>query len=158
MAINDTRTTGGKMNTHEPHTIASAMQRGELDEEEAFFVLRFAGRHGYGEAMRRLNPDSLLMRAFRWVVWFGGWERPHLMRWREGGPRFQFRNQHGWRSPNPVSILGHTATCYGWGLTIRPPWVRNTLTFHWRRQRYAYLSPDGTPSSATLWLFGKRHA
>ena len=40
------------------HSIAAAMARGELTEEEAYFVLRFAGHQGYDKAIRKLSPQS----------------------------------------------------------------------------------------------------
>lgn len=130
------------------HNVAAAMARGELDEEEAYYVLRFAGRFGYREAMRRLDPKGPLSRARRWLVWIGGWESPELCRWDRGWP--------AWRTdadPTPVSLLGHLVTFYGWGAELR---VAGGHLVYTRRDGHLYWSPDATPSHSGVVEFWPR--
>jgi hypothetical protein len=92
------------------HTIKAAMARGELTEEEAFFVLRFAGHYGYETAIKRLEGRSLLSRARKWLVWFGGWEVGELCQWDLGWPAWRFD-----RGVTPISFFGHRLTFFrGW--------------------------------------------
>ncbi len=84
---------------------------------------------------------SLWLRIRQWFIWVGGWEGS---------------NGKGWtfwsRSPDPVSILGHRATYYGWGIQVRLKHGYFVLT--WRKgNRKAYISADGTPSGAHHWLW-----
>lgn len=131
------------------HTIAEAMKRGELDEEEAYFILRFAGHHGYREAIRRLTPEGRLWHARRWLIWFGGWERPHLIQWDAGKPAFEMKGD-----PTPVGLFGHRFTHYGWGWQLR---TRTGFLVYSRarpnRDAEFYWSPDGTPSHPGAVLF-----
>ncbi len=134
------------------HSIRSAMARGELNEDEAFFVLRYAGNLGYAEAIRRLRPWSPLKRARRWLVWLGGWERPELQQWDQGKKAFEAKG-----SPLPLSFFGHRITVNHFGFDIRPR--VKALCVHWDRGftgLRVYVSPDCTPGSATTWLFGRR--
>jgi hypothetical protein len=135
------------------HRIQDAMNRRELDEEEAFFVLRYAGHLGYSEAIKRLRPWSPLKRMRRWLVWFGGWESPELCQWDLGKPAFRING-----SPTPLSFFGHRVTVHRFGVDIDLPRRRTRLCVHWERGAgvYVYISPDCTPSSATHWLFGRK--
>lgn len=131
------------------------MARGELDQEEAYFVLRFAGHLGYSEAIRRLTPWTPFKRARRWLVWFGGWERPELLQWDQGRRAFEIKG-----SPLPLSFFGHRVTVQPFGLDVRPrPRRALALCIHWDRgfrNVRAFLSPDCTPGSATTWFIGRR--
>lgn len=144
----------------ESHDTTSAMRRGELEEEEAYFVLRFAGRLGYRAAMRRLTSPTKRLR--QWFIWFGGWETPELCQWDMGWPAWKLRLDSGaWRSPTPVSILGHRATWYGWGGQARM--FGGLLTVSWRPSSSSgwrlYWSPDGTPDNpGAKCIIGRRHA
>lgn len=117
------------------HTVRDAMQRGELSEEEAYFVLRFAGRMGYKRAMNRLGSPLKTIR--QWVIWIGGWEIPDLMQWDMGKPAWQIG-----RDPTPVSLLGHRATFYGWGWQVKVAsgWLVYAKPYG------LFWSPNGTPS------------
>lgn len=126
------------------HTIKDAMDRGELDEEEAFFVLRFAGRHGYKEAMRRLDTRSRATRLRRWFVTFSGWERPHLMQWDSGAPAFEAKGD-----PTPVSLFGRRFVFFGRFEEMRV--AGGWLVFSRSKcdgGTRLYWSPDGTPQHA----------
>lgn len=136
------------------HTIESAMSRGELDEEEAFFVLRFAGHLGYREAIRRLNPDPWWTRLRQWFVKFLGAEKPHLMRWDNGAKAWDAK--HG---VMPIMLFGKRITIQWFGVDIEVPKTR--LCIRWRdkhtgpRSWRVFLSPNCTPWAATHWLIGK---
>jgi len=119
----------------ENHTVAAAMARGELTDEEAYFILRFAGHYGYKYTMGLF--DSPLKKLRKWFVWFGGWEKPKLLQWDSGEPAWNFS-----KDPTPVSLCGHRFTYFGWGweLRIGGGWLvrSNTSGLYW--------SPNGTPS------------
>ena len=141
----------------ETHAVSAALARGELNDDEAYFVLRFAGHHGYREAIRRLNPDPWWRRARRWLVWFGGWEAPHLSQWDRGLPAFKIKG-----SPTPLSLFGHRVTFQWFGFTVDLPGRLTRLCVYWRsghsgpRIWRVFLSPDSTSSSATHWFIGRR--
>ncbi len=132
------------------HSVAGAMSRGELDEEEAFFVLRYAGHHGYKEAMRRLMPWSRFKRVRRWLVWFGGWEAPELSQWDRGAKAFEIKG-----SPFPLSFFGGHVTLQRFGVDIDVPFRRTRLCIRWRDGFRVFVSPDCTPGSATTWIIGR---
>lgn len=53
--------------------------------------------------------------------------------------------------------FGRLGCLYRWGLDVRLPTIqrrRRTLTVTWHGGARAYVSPDGTPRSATAWLWG----
>lgn len=134
---------------NEPQTTEAALKRGEITDNEAYFLLRFAGRMGYDDAMRRLTPWPRRLR--KWFVWFGGWEVPELMQWDRGMPAWEIRREDGTiRSPTPVSLFKRL-TIYD---APRAPWVQlrcfggyltvslvSSSSEGWR----AYWSPNGTP-------------
>lgn len=130
------------------HTVKAALERGELTEEEAYFVLRFAGRRGYTSTMRALTPWPKRLR--KWFIWLGGWESPELCQWDLGWPQWRIRG-----SPTPVSVLGGWATFYGWGAQVGVAggllvWsARPSSSAGWR----LYWSPDGTPGHARARCF-----
>jgi hypothetical protein len=117
------------------HTVADAMARRELTEEEAYFVLRFAGHYGYKNTMDRFH--SPLKRLRKWFVWVGGWEEPELSQWDRGEPAWKLS-----RDPMPFSLFGHRVTFYGWGWSAKvgKGWLV------WSRSSGLYWSPNGTPS------------
>ncbi len=78
----------------------------------------------------------------RWLLWVGGWEEPNCGGWK-------LRGDYGWRDPAPVMVL-RAFTYYGWGAQLQLPWT--ILVWSWHGDRGIYLSPDGTPGSATRWL------
>ena len=78
----------------------------------------------------------------RWLRWVGGWEEPN-------GGGWKLRGDYGWRDPAPVMVL-RAFTYYGWGAQLQLPWT--ILVWSWHGDRGIYLSPDGTPGSATRWL------
>jgi hypothetical protein len=135
------------------HSIKEAMERGELDEEEAFFVLRFAGHHGYREAMRRLNPDPWWTRLRQWFVKFG-YETPHLCRWDLGWPAWKRLS-----GLTPLYLFGKAFTFQWFGCVVEIAGKR--LCVYWRDRRQGpismrvFLSPDCTEGSATRWFVGK---
>ena len=74
------------------------------------------------------------------------------MGWRLGGAELRWlklRGDYGWRDPAPVMVL-RAFTYYGWGAQLQLPWT--ILVWSWHGDRGIYLSPDGTPGSATRWL------
>ena len=125
------------------HNINAAMKRQELTEEEAYFVLRFAGQIGYHKAIRRLK-GRWLHHIRRWVVWFGGWESAELLQWDEGWPRWHFRTIMGHHriGPWPMALFGHRIVLFGHWMQWR--WGGGYMTLD-LRLRYCYWSPNGTP-------------
>src|SRR5688572_18137554 len=109
------------------HSIKAAMERGEMDEEEAFFVLRFAGHLGYSEAIRRLNPDPWWTRLRQWFVKSLGKESPHLLRWDQAQPAW--RSDREWL---PLMLFGKRITIQWFGIDIEVP--RTRLCIRWRNR------------------------
>ena len=125
----------------ESHTVTNAMRRGELSEDEAYFVLRFAGRRGYGDAIRRMTPWTKRLR--KKFLWIGGWEVPELMQWDLGKPAWEPRREDGrWRPAYPVTLLD-TLTVFGgwWQLAC----FGGCLVWAFNQGDGCYWSPDGTP-------------
>lgn len=127
------------------HSLAAAVRNSGMDEDQLWFIVRFAAEHGYDKAIRMLSPRSTVSRARRWLVWVGGWESSALS---------ILRGEPAWRTdrdPFPVSILGHRATFFGAsfaGTDVERHWwqVRvagGYLVGRWRS--WLYWSPDGTP-------------
>lgn len=136
------------------HTIKDVMERGEITEEEAYFILRFAGRLGYGQAIRRLHPGNGIRRFFyfarKWIVWFGGWERAELSQWDRGAKAWEFFSNYGGvrkiASPFPVSFAGHRITLFGDWFQFRIGRRIFVVNHRFARgQFYVYWSFDGTP-------------
>lgn len=88
---------------------------------------------------RKHTLAGKLCRLRHKLVWFGGWEKANCLGWRFKG------------DPFPLTILG-TLTLFGHWLQLRLPGTWLVISF---RERYAYVSPDGTPRGATRWLYGK---
>lgn len=129
------------------HSIESAMSLGELTEEEAYFVLRYAGRMGYDKAIKRLSPNPLKPLR-RWFVWFGGWEKPELLQWDGGKPAWEFRYRDGrWKDPFPLSVLGYRLTIFGkWAqMKFGKGYLVASSGFAYKWPNSLYWSPDGTP-------------
>ncbi len=90
-----------------------------------------------------VDDKSVARRMCLWVLWPGGWqtfttwplrERLHPSKW------------------TPFSMFGHRVTVFGWGIQARAKggyWVASKSGHPWS----VYWSPDGTPSSATVWAF-----
>ncbi len=128
------------------HSIKAAMARGELSEDEAYFVLRIAGHHGYSESIKRL--DGPLRRARRWLVWFGGWESPELCQWDLGWPAWRFRDSGGkLNSPTPLSFCGHKVTFQNFSAHMQTRGGYLCVSWDRRQGRKVYWSPDATPSN-----------
>lgn len=152
---------------HEPHTVEAAMTRGELTEDEAYFVLRFAGRVGYDRAIKRLAGRPL-HRLRKWLVWFGGWENPELSQWDRGKPAWELRRTNEftgksrWADPFPLALFGHRIAFFGWGAQARVRRGYVTLSRGRAKGRLSklYWSPDGTPQHprARFFVGGQRTA
>lgn len=106
---------------------------------------RWNGEYWYAD--RR----SLWKRVRQWFVWVGGWEKANGAGWQFRIP-YVGKPDWLWLSAAPVSVFGHRATWYGWGIDVRFGWC--SFTWDWRVERCAYLSPDGTPGRAFHWLWG----
>lgn len=135
-------------------TIEAALAQSGITADEAYFIIRLAGLHGYRSACKKLALSPL--REFRQrFVWFGGWEVPDLMQTDRGLPAWRFRLEGGtWMPPWPVSFT-RRLTVFSWGAQL---WIFGTYAVAvWGRgERCVYLSPDGTPSHATRFLWGRR--
>ena len=134
-------------------TIEAALEQSGITADEAYFIIRLAGLHGYRAACKKLALSP--MREFRQrLLWFGGWEVPDLMQTDRGLPAWRFRLEGGtWMPPWPVSIL-RRLTVFSWGAQLSIFGTYAVVV--WRGGRCAYLSPDGTPSHATRFLWGRR--
>jgi hypothetical protein len=136
----------------ESHTVQAAMERGELTEDEAYFVLRFAGRVGYDKAIKRLAGRPL-HKLRKWLVWFGGWEHPELSQWDRGVPAWEFRRRNEfsgkvrWLDPFPLSLFGGRVTFFSWGfqVKVRRGWLVASGAYANSLPTKLYWSPNGTP-------------
>jgi hypothetical protein len=95
-----------------------------------------------------VNQQSAWKRVRRWFVWVGGWERANGEGWQFRTP---YLGRHLWHSPTPVSVFGHRATFYGHWLQVRVSSGWLVVNF---RERYAFISANGTPNQAHCWLWG----
>lgn len=136
------------------HSIKSAMDRGELTEEEAYFVLRFAGHLGYDNAMKRLKDPLKVLR--RKLIHFQGWEPPELMQWDSGYPPFiPFRvydNRLKWKDPSPLNLLNRiTMFRIEPENYFIPEWIDIRLMNGYLcinlKSKCIYWSPDATPQN-----------
>jgi len=131
----------------EPHTIQAAMNRGELTEDEAYFILRFAGRLGYDRAIKRLQDPLKNFR--RWFIWVGGWEHPELSQWDRGKPAWEAFYRGKLKSPTPVSLFNHRITIH-YGDLPHSRWIDMQIAGGYLHVRLdgskAYWSPNATPS------------
>jgi len=91
-----------------------------------------------------VSEQSLVARARRWLVWFGGWEKANGAGWDIKG------------SPAPVSLFGHRFTHYGWGWQAATSggWLVYTKRCPATGKPALFISRDGTPGRAHTWLFG----
>ena len=143
-------------------TIDGAMARGELTENEAYFILRFAGHAGYDKAIKRLEGKPF-RRLRKWFVWFGGWENPTLSQWDRGASAWQFRLtiagvKKKWMTPFPLSLFGGRITFFGRWAQMR--WGKGYLVassdYAYKWPTRLYWSPDGTPSNPKAkYYFGR---
>lgn len=142
----------------ESHTIEAALRRGELSEEEAYFVLRFAGHLGYDRAIKRLSDPLKVAR--QWLVWVGGWEPATLRQWDEGLPAWRPFYRGKLQSPTPVSAFGHRITVNQCGASR---WVNVRMFGGYLHvsldKSCVYWSPNATPSHPdAVYFVGRRPA
>lgn len=140
------------------HTLAAVMARGELTEEEAYFILRFAGRLGYAKAIRRLSNPWRTLR--KWFVWIGGWEHSELGQWDRGLPAWEPFRRGELQDPTPISFFGHRITIQNRWLSVQiGRGYLNILFPNYVKTRYGhvYWSPNGTPQHPQARFFiGKK--
>jgi hypothetical protein len=153
--------------SHDPYL---AVDRSPMDKDELYFVIRFAERLPYHTAITRLTPGYPWSTIRRWFIWIGGWESTELGQWDRGrAPWHIWRDRCDWKpepkwkaylrrltafsSPTPISLLGHTVTFYGWGLSVRLNHLREnwgtlnlTCPYAGALPHKLYWSPNGTPS------------
>lgn len=101
---------------NEPHTLDAVLRRGELTEEEIYFVLRLAGHLGYDKAIERLEGPRALR---HWLIWTGGWEPGLLSQWDQGRPTWEIFRNGRLQSPTPVSLFGHRITFHREWIDVR---------------------------------------
>lgn len=89
------------------------------------------------------DSRSIWKRVRQWFIWVGGWELAN-------GSGWKLKHDWGWASPTPISIFGHWATFYSWGTQFR--WGRSWLVYS--KHSGTYVSKDGTPSGAHIWITG----
>src|ERR1700748_849595 len=98
-------------------------------------TMKWNGEHWYEDR------TPLLSRIATWLIWIGGTRK----------------------SPTPVSLLGHRVTFQSWGASLRLPggdwlvvaWDGVDPSQWWRCKPTAvYVSSNGTPDRAHIWLIG----
>lgn len=94
---------------------------------------RFNGENWY------CDSRSLWKRCRQWLIWLGGWEKANGAGW-----------DFALSGPAPVSIFGHKATYFGWGLQVELR--QGYLVWSWRHGHKIYISRNGTPDCAHHWL------
>lgn len=112
-------------------------------------TVEFNGEYWY------VNEQPLLKRARKWLIWIGGWEKANGEGWHIF-MRHLDTGKRALRDPTPVSLFGHRFTHYGWGWNVV---VSGGYLVYSKRCSHTgkpslYLSLDGTPGNATMWLFG----
>lgn len=131
----------------DPRTVEGVMGSCGLTDEEAWFVLKLAGHHGYDEAARRLSPRGRLRRMRQAVLWVGGWEWPDLCRAEFGKPAWEPWRDGRWVDPTPVTLLRRLTFfgkgSSGWWGQLRA--AGTILVFGTAPSFWAYVSPNGTP-------------
>lgn len=129
----------------DPHAVAAFHF---FSDPDAPADIRQRLRLAVNAAILSERQRTLAYRLCRWrqkLIWFGGWERPNC-----GG--FDWRKSSGGiQSPTPVTVA-NCLTLFGDWWHLKLPWT----ILVWSRDNGVYLSPDGTPRSATRWLIGKR--
>ncbi len=104
-------------------------------------ALRWNGEYWY-------EDEGMLRRALHWLAWFGGWQAHSPRRpWSLGHRSLRERLRPSLLTP--VTFFGHRVTFYGWGWELRL-WGSKLV----KSKSTLYLSPDGTPSNATVWFRG----
>lgn len=80
-----------------------------------------------------------------YLLWVGGWERANCGGW-------ELRTKEGkLRDPLPVTVAGRL-NLFGWGWNLK---AFGTILVY-SHCSGLYVSPDGTPGSATRWLWPTR--
>lgn len=134
------------MKTKDPQEIAAFHFFNDPDApQEVGQRIRFAVNAAI-IAERRGTLAYWLCRWRQKLIWFGGWEGPNC-----GG--FSLWPYGRIASPAPVTVAS-VFTYFGWGWQLKLPW---TIMVYSRPHGGLYLSPDGTPRSATCWLIGKEY-
>jgi hypothetical protein len=89
---------------------------------------------------------SILHWLRNWIIWIGGWEKPNGTGW---DFFYDVCGKRKLSSPTPIALFGHRLVIFGWGWNMRigHRWLV------WTKDE-VYVSPDGTPSQAILWLRG----
>jgi hypothetical protein len=97
-----------------------------------------------------------LARLARWVAWFGGVETWISGRRRgRDEPLFMPKISDLWREHlTPIALFGHRVTIQWFGVSFASPWGRVCIHRETRDgELRGYISRNGTPSSAHVWLF-----
>lgn len=146
------------------HSLQEALNRVNLTDEEMYFILRFADRLGYDRAIKRLTPGHPWQTIREWFVSIG-WEKPELMQWDGGCPRWVifsrdcYTGKVRFHDPFPLSFFGHRITFQSFGVTIRlrrRSYLCFTSDFHAGFPNKLYWSPNGTPCHERTRMFWRR--
>lgn len=95
------------------------------------------------------RKSTLAFWLCRWrqkLIWFGGWERPNC-----GG--FEIRRNGRFADVTPLTVAS-CFTHFGRSWCLKLP---GTILVYSPASGGLYLSPDGSPRSATRWLIGKEY-
>jgi hypothetical protein len=112
-----------------------------ISYSDSRFLMRL---HRWNGEFWYADDRSTAKRMATWVLWPGGWGT--FKTW----PMRKRLHPHYW---TPVSLLGHRVTFFGWGIQARM--CGGCWVMAWDGEgRRLYWSPDGTPSSATVWVYG----
>lgn len=114
---------------------------------------------------------SLFHRIRHWFIWIGGWEKAngegwHILRRDNFHAAIKYKKykrlfSYTWmfHFPAPVTFFGHRFTWMGWdwGWQLRTKRGHLVYSKKGHPKPIMYLSPDGTPSSATDFYLNPPH-
>jgi hypothetical protein len=107
-------------------------------------TLRFNGEYWYED------ERPTWKRIQERIAWIGGWQTH--------GPKSRFpvslRQRLSWELLTPIALFGHRIVLYRHWFDVRTPY--GTLVVN-LRERYAFISHNGTPTAAHTWLYGAPH-
>lgn len=104
-------------------------------------TLRFNGEYWYED------ERPMWKRIQEWICWVGGWKTHSSGGW-------PLRRRLSLQLLTPISLIGHRVTLYGHWFDVKLPIGVLVVNV---RDRYAFISRNGTPGAAHTWLYGAPH-